>query len=151
LAEIYGGFFTVTEAASLTVVYVVIVEDLIYKDLDVFKDLPKLMIESIVLVGSTLIILGTAMGFTNYIVVMPLIILIAQSFDVNIVHLGIVFLTNLEIGYSTSPVGINLFIATTRIKIVSSRFTFFMITVSRAYFDNLFTRNQPLLVDWVSR
>jgi C4-dicarboxylate transporter, DctM subunit len=68
LAEIYGEFFTVTEAASLTVVYVVVVEDLIYKDLDVFKDLPKLMIESIVLVGSTLIILGTAMGFTNYIV-----------------------------------------------------------------------------------
>ena len=117
------------------------------------------MIDSMVLVGSILIILGTAMGFTNYlvdeqvpmtilatmqqyihdpltflmvlnvfllivgcmmdifsaiIVVVPLIIPIAQSFDVNMVHLGIIFLTNLEIGYSTPPVGINLFIAATR-------------------------------------
>ncbi len=159
LGGIYGGFFTVTEAASVTVVYVILVEAFIYKDLDMTKDLPGLMKESMVLVGTILIILGTAMGFTNYlvdeqipmtileamkqyihdpitflivlnvfllivgcmmdifsaiIVVVPLIIPIAQSFDINMVHLGIIFLTNLEIGYSTPPVGINLFIASTR-------------------------------------
>ena len=43
-----------------------------------------------------------------------MIVPIAQSFDINMVHLGIIFLTNLEIGYSTPPVGINLFIASSR-------------------------------------
>lgn len=159
LAGIYSGIFTVTEAASVTVVYVIIVESLIYKDLSLTKDIPPLMRDSIILVGSILIILGTAMGFTSYlideqvpmtlletmrqyindpltflialniflllvgcmmdifsaiIVVVPLIIPIAKSFDINMVHLGIIFLTNLEIGYSTPPVGINLFISGTR-------------------------------------
>jgi len=159
LFGIYGGIITVGEAAAVTVVYVVVVESFIYKDLHPFRDLPRIMRESMVLVGAILIILGTAMGFTNYlideqipmqllatmrlyiddpltflialnvfllavgcmmdifsaiIVVAPLIIPIAKSFDVNMIHLGIIFLTNLEIGYSTPPVGINLFIAASR-------------------------------------
>jgi C4-dicarboxylate transporter DctM subunit len=159
LFGIYGGIITVGEAAAVTVVYVIVVETLIYKDLHPLQDLPGIMRESMVLVGSILIILGTAMGFTNYlideqipmqlldfmkqyihdpltflialnvfllivgcmmdifsaiIVVVPLIVPIAKSFDVNMVHLGIIFLTNLEIGYSTPPVGINLFIASSR-------------------------------------
>lgn len=159
LFGIYGGIITVGEAAAVTVVYVIVVESFIYKDLHPLKDLPRIMRESMVLVGAILIILGTAMGFTNYlideqipmqllgfmkqyihdpltflialnvflllvgcmmdifsaiIVVVPLIVPIAKSFDVNMVHLGIIFLTNLEIGYSTPPVGINLFIASSR-------------------------------------
>ena len=46
----------------------IIVESLVYKDLNILKDLPVLMKDSMVLVGSILIILGTAMGFTNYLV-----------------------------------------------------------------------------------
>jgi tripartite ATP-independent transporter DctM subunit len=159
LFGIYGGIFTVTEAASVTVVYVIVIESLIYKDLHPLKDLPGLMRESMILVGAILIILGTAMGFTSFlvdeqipmklldfmkqyiddkftflvvlniflllvgcmmdifsaiIVVVPLIVPIAQSFEVDMLHLGVVFLTNLEIGYSTPPVGINLFIASSR-------------------------------------
>lgn len=159
LFGIYGGIITVGEAAAVTVVYVIVVESFIYKDLHPIHDLPRIMRESMVLVGAILIILGTAMGFTNYlideqipmqllatmklyihdpltflialnvfllivgcmmdifsaiIVVVPLIIPIAKSFDVNMIHLGIIFLTNLEIGYSTPPVGINLFIAASR-------------------------------------
>ena len=159
LFGIYGGIITVGEAAAVTVVYVIVVESFIYKDLHPLRDLPRIMRESMVLVGSILIILGTAMGFTNYlideqipmqlldtmklyihypltflialnvfllivgcmmdifsaiIVVVPLIIPIAKNFDVNMIHLGIIFLTNLEIGYSTPPVGINLFIAASR-------------------------------------
>ncbi|MCP4592927.1 MAG: TRAP transporter large permease subunit, partial [bacterium] len=49
-------------------------------------------------------------------VVVPLIVPIAAGFDVNPVHLGIIFLVNLEIGYSTPPVGLNLFIASFRFK-----------------------------------
>jgi len=62
-----------------------------------------------------LLIVGCMMDiFSAIIVIVPLIVPIAQSYDVNMVHLGIIFLTNLEIGYSTPPVGINLFIASSR-------------------------------------
>jgi TRAP-type C4-dicarboxylate transport system permease large subunit len=48
--------------------------------------------------------------------VVPLILPIAAEYDVDVVHLGIIFLTNLGIGYATPPVGINLFIASVRFK-----------------------------------
>ncbi len=48
--------------------------------------------------------------------VVPLIVPLAQQYDVNLVHLGIIFLTNLEIGYSTPPVGLNLFISSFRFR-----------------------------------
>ena len=200
LLAIFSGFCTVTEAASVTVVYVIIVEAFIYKDLDVFKYLPKLMIDSMVLVGSILIILGTAMGFTNYlvdeqvpmtilatmqqyihdpltflmvlnvfllivgcmmdifsaiIVVVPLIIPIAQSFDVNMVHLGIIFLTNLEIGYSTPPVGINLFIAATRfnkpvLKLYQAVLPFLGLRLVGLILITYVPAISLFLVDWVS-
>ena len=54
--------------------------------------------------------------FSAIVVVVPLILPIAMEFGVNPVHLGIIFLTNLEIGYSTPPVGLNLFISSFRFK-----------------------------------
>ena len=52
--------------------------------------------------------------FSATVVIVPLILPLAQRFGVDPVHLGIIFLANLEIGYSTPPVGINLFIASQR-------------------------------------
>ena len=52
--------------------------------------------------------------FSAIIVVVPLILPIAEEFGVNPIHLAIIFLTNLEIGYITPPVGINLFISSFR-------------------------------------
>ena len=52
--------------------------------------------------------------FSAIIVVLPLIAGIAMQFGVNPYHLGIIFLVNLEIGYLTPPVGMNLFIASLR-------------------------------------
>ena len=52
--------------------------------------------------------------YSALIVVVPLILPIAQTYGVHPIHLGIIFLTNLEIGYSTPPVGLNLFIASIR-------------------------------------
>jgi TRAP-type C4-dicarboxylate transport system permease large subunit len=52
--------------------------------------------------------------FSAIMVVVPLIIPIAANFGVDPVHLGIIFLANLGIGYSTPPVGMNLFIASFR-------------------------------------
>ena len=200
LVGIYGGLFTVTEAASVTVVYVIIVESLVYKDLNILKDLPVLMKDSMVLVGSILIILGTAMGFTNYlvdeqvpitiletmqqyindpftflmvlniflliigcmmdifsaiIVVVPLIIPIAQSFDIYMIHLGIIFLTYLEIGYSTPHVGINLFIAATRfnkpiLKLYQSVLPFLGLRLIGLILITYVPSISLFLVDWLS-
>jgi len=54
--------------------------------------------------------------FSALVVVVPLILPIAAAYDIHPVHLGIIFLANLEIGYSTPPVGLNLFIASARFK-----------------------------------
>lgn len=62
-----------------------------------------------------LLIVGCLMDiFSAIIVVVPLILPIAEQFGVNPLHLAIIFLTNLEIGYITPPVGINLFISSFR-------------------------------------
>lgn len=54
--------------------------------------------------------------FSALVVVVPLILPVAAAYDIHPVHLGIIFLTNLEIGYSTPPVGLNLFIASARLQ-----------------------------------
>ena len=62
-----------------------------------------------------LLIVGALMDiFSAIMVIVPLIIPIALNFGVDPVHLGIIFLANLGIGYSTPPVGMNLFIASFR-------------------------------------
>ena len=159
LIGIYGGYITITEAASVTAFYVFIVEVFIYRDIKIRKDLVRVIKDSMVLVGGILVILGAALGLANYmvdaeipmkilgfmkafitskalflvtlnifllivgfmmdifsatLVVVPLIIPIATNFGVDPVHLGIIFLANLGIGYSTPPVGMNLFIASFR-------------------------------------
>lgn len=158
LGGIYSGFFAVSEAAAISAVYVLLVEVLIYRDIK-FRALPGIMRQSMVLVGGILIILGAAMGLTNYlidaqiplrmldffkahihskivflmvlngfllavgctmgifsalVVVVPLLGPIAQAYGIHPIHLGIIFLTNLEIGASIPPLGINLFIASMR-------------------------------------
>jgi C4-dicarboxylate transporter, DctM subunit len=159
IGGIYSGLFTATEAAAITAFYVLVVEVFIYRDLNLFRDIPRVMKDSMVLVGAIVMIICTAMGLTNYlidqevptklfeftktfissptmflvvlniflivvgmmmdvfsaiIVVVPLIIPIAHAYEIDPVHLGIIFLTNLEIGYLTPPVGLNLFISSIR-------------------------------------
>ena len=159
LGGIYGGITTVSEASAFTAFYILIIECFYYKDLSIDKDIPKIVVESMTLVGAILIILCCALGLTNFlvdeevpaqifevmrgvldnkysfllflnifllvvgslmdifsaiIVVVPLILPIAMEFDVHPIHLAIIFLTNLEIGYITPPVGINLFISSIR-------------------------------------
>jgi tripartite ATP-independent transporter DctM subunit len=62
-----------------------------------------------------LFIVGSLMEiYAALIVVPPLIVPIAMSYGINPVHLGIIFLTNLEIGYFMPPVGLNLLISCIR-------------------------------------
>jgi tripartite ATP-independent transporter DctM subunit len=159
LIGIYGGFITASEAASVAAVYVLIIETLVYKDVRLWPDIPRIIRQSMTLVGGIFIILGVAMGMTSYlidaevpaqifsfvrqyihspvvfllvlnvfllivgclmdifsaiIVVVPLIVPIAAQYGIHPLHLGIIFLTNLEIGYLTPPVGLNLFLSSYR-------------------------------------
>lgn len=69
----------------------------------------------LLLLNIFLLIVGCLMDiFSALIVIVPLIVPVAVGFEVNPIHLGIIFLTNLEIGYLTPPVGLNLFISSYR-------------------------------------
>jgi tripartite ATP-independent transporter DctM subunit len=158
IGGIYGGIFTATEAAAVTAVYVLVVEVFIRRDVSFFGGLPKVIKESMILVGAILVMLGAAMGLTSYIIdqqvpmklfafishyvssklvflivlnlfilvmnmveifsaiiiVVPIIVPVALRFGVDPVHLGIIFLLNLEIGYMTPPLGLNLFLSSIR-------------------------------------
>ncbi|MFA7331648.1 MAG: TRAP transporter large permease subunit [Candidatus Delongbacteria bacterium] len=62
-----------------------------------------------------LLVVGCLMDiFSAIIVVVPLIVPVAESFGVSPLHLGVIFMTNLEIGYLTPPVGLNLFLGSYR-------------------------------------
>src|SRR5207253_2886525 len=67
-AALFGGFATPVEAAALTAVYAFIVEVFIYRDLDLARDVPRVMAQCGLLVGGVLLILGVALGFTNFLV-----------------------------------------------------------------------------------
>ena len=72
-------------------------------------------LEFLLLLNLFLLVVGAMMDiFSAIIVVVPLILPLATRYGVDPIHLGIIFLANLEIGYSTPPVGINLFIASQR-------------------------------------
>jgi tripartite ATP-independent transporter DctM subunit len=159
LAGIYSGLSTATEAAAITVTYVLFIKTLVFREMTLKSDVPRVMIESMKMVGGIMIILGAALGFTNYLVdafipmkilkgmegmvaskigfllilnlflilvgcmmdifsailvVVPLIVPLATRFGIDPVHLGVIFLANLGIGYNTPPVGLNLFIASSR-------------------------------------
>lgn len=61
-----------------------------------------------------LVIIGMMMEIFSAIVSVPLILPIAAQFNVDPVHLGIIFLTNLELGYLMPPMGLNLFLSSLR-------------------------------------
>ena len=72
-------------------------------------------LEFLLLLNLFLLLVGAMMDiFSALIVVVPLILPLATRYGIDPIHLGIIFLANLEIGYSTPPVGINLFIASQR-------------------------------------
>jgi C4-dicarboxylate transporter, DctM subunit len=158
LGGIYGGYFAVSEAAAVTALYVVLVELVVLREV-AWRDLPRIMRESMVLVGAILMILGVSLASTNLMIdtgvpqrlfafvsgyiagptsflvallvfllilgaildifsatvlIVPLLLPIAAQYGIDPIHLGIVFLAAMELGYLTPPVGLNLFIASHR-------------------------------------
>ena len=153
------GKASMVETAALALVYAIVVECFVTKDLHVFRTLPTALVKASVLAGSVLILLSAAMGITSYIVdaqipdtlvtwvrthiesrwvfllalnglliivgclvdifsaivvLAPLVVPMATAFGVDPVHLGVIFLANLELGYLTPPVGLNLYLAASR-------------------------------------
>ena len=158
LGGIYSGFFAVSEAAAVTALYVVLTEVVILREVP-WREVPRIMRESMVLVGAILAILGVSLASTNFIIdtgvpqrlfafvsdyitgptsfmiallvfllilgaildifsatvlIVPLLLPIAAQYGIDPIHLGIVFLAAMELGYLTPPVGLNLFIASHR-------------------------------------
>ena len=158
LGGVYSGLLAISEAAAMTALYVIAAEVFAYREVAV-RDLPRIMRESMVMVGSIILILGAALAFTNYlidagapqalfefmqarvtspltflillnvlllllgavldvfsavIIMTPLLLPVAAGYGVHPIHLGVIFLANLQIGYFTPPIGMNLFIASYR-------------------------------------
>ena len=68
LGGVYSGYFAISEAAAVTAIYVIIIEVFIYKEVPL-KKLPEVIRESMVMVGSIILILGAALAFTNHLVI----------------------------------------------------------------------------------
>jgi C4-dicarboxylate transporter DctM subunit len=154
----FGGLFTLVETGAVAVIYTLIIELGVHRDLKI-RELPRVMLKCIPIVGGVLIILAAAKGLSYYLVdaevpmrlsawvqanisskyvflillnlallitgclmdifsailvVVPLIIPMGAAFGIHPVHLGVIFLANLGVGYLTPPVGLNLFLAAYR-------------------------------------
>ncbi len=179
LTGVFSGYMTLVETAAFTIVYILIIELLVNKDLP-FKELPKIIIDCATLIGGVLIILGVAMGLTAYlidaqipmqllkwiqstisskivfllllnilllivgcmmdifsaiIVFVPLIAPLGDFFQLDPVHLAIIFIANLELGFFTPPIGMNLFLSAYRFNksmpvLYSATLPFFMIRLA---------------------
>ena len=71
----------------------------------------------LILLNVFLLLLGAILDiFSALIIVVPLIVPVAISYGIHPIHLGVIFLANMQIGYFTPPVGMNLFIASYRFK-----------------------------------
>ena len=159
IVGVYGGFVTIAEVSAIVLVYVIVVECFVLKEIGFLRQLPGIMVEAALFSGAIIVILAMALGFTGYLVdeqipiriieqlthmthnryvflaglnifllatgcimdifsaiviIVPVIVPVAVSYGIDPLHLGVIFLVNLEIGYSTPPVGINLFISSLR-------------------------------------
>ncbi len=159
LVALFGGFATPVEAAAVTAFYAFVVETFVYRDFKKPGDIPRVMAECGVLVGGVLLILGVALGFTNYlidaqiparavewvtstvqskytfllalnacllvvgcvmdmfsaiVVVVPIIVPLGLAYGIDPIHMGIIFLANMELGLLTPTAGINIFLSSYR-------------------------------------
>jgi len=158
VAGYFSGFLSLIEVSAVSVLYVIIVEVFIKKDI-LFKDVPKVFLKAVPIIGGILAILAMAKAlsysfidsgvpesfsfwmqnavkskyvfllllniallvlgcimdiFSAILVFLPLIVPLGYAYGIDPVHLGIIFVVNLEAGFLTPPVGMNLFLASYR-------------------------------------
>jgi len=111
---LFGGILMVL-AASMASTNYLIDQQIPNKLFELIREYIHNKYTFLLMLNIFLLIVGTMLDiFSALVLIVPLIIPIAQLYEVNLVHLGIIFLTNLQIGYCTPPVGINLFLASYR-------------------------------------
>ena len=155
LGGIYTGYFTATESAAVAVVYAIIVETFIHKEMkweilfDVIAETTKLLgslfpvlmialslnvfltyeevpqnlvgwmsqridnpTTALLGINLFLILIGCIIDIGSAILILaPMLGPIASSQGIDPVHFGIIMVMNLEIGYLTPPLGLNLIVA----------------------------------------
>ncbi|MDR2150034.1 MAG: TRAP transporter large permease subunit [Spirochaetaceae bacterium] len=158
IAGYFSGILSLTEIGAVALIYIIIVEVFIHKDIAV-RDLPQVIGKAVPIIGGVLSILALSQALSYYIVdtqtpenfahwmqetikskyvflallngallivgclmdifsailiVLPLIVPLGAAYGIDPVHLGIIFITNLEVGFLTPPVGMNLFLSAYR-------------------------------------
>ena len=68
----------------------------------------------LILLNCFLLVINMIEIFSAILIVVPIIVPIAQQYGLDPIHLGVIFLVNLEIGYMLPPLGLNLFLASSR-------------------------------------
>ncbi|HMU40113.1 MAG TPA: TRAP transporter large permease subunit [Pseudomonadota bacterium] len=159
MGSFLSGIATIVESAALGAAYALAIELIVFRNVHPFRDLPGALLQAASLVGAVVVLLGVAMGLTNYlveaevptrlvewvqahihsrwvfllilnlgllvlgsvleiysaiVVLVPLVAPLGVAFEVNPVHLGVIFLANLELGFLCPPMGLNLFLSATR-------------------------------------
>ena len=159
VASFVSGYATIVESSALAAAYSIIVELAVFKELRPFRDLPRVLSHAATLVGSVVLLLGTALGVTSWfvdaeiptrlvewmtahvhspalfllmlnvvllvlgsvlemysaiVVLAPLVVPLGVQYGVDPIHLGVVFLANLELGFLFPPMGLNLFLSAQR-------------------------------------
>lgn len=157
LGGIYSGHFTATESAAIAVVYAIVVEMVVHREMG-FAELRGAFVQTLLLAGALLpvlalamslnifmtlervpqdivawvsgmidgkytfilfvsllmLVVGTVMEITPAVLIMgPLLVPLARTYGIDPVHFGIMMIVNLELGYLTPPMGLNLFVAMT--------------------------------------
>lgn len=161
LVALFSGYATPVEAAAVTACYAFFTQTVVHRDLNLTKDVPRVMAECGLLIGGVLLILGVALGFTNFlvdaqvpskavdwvtatihskyafllalnvlllmvgclmdifsaiVVVVPLLVPLGNAYGIDPIHLGIIFLANMELGLLMPTVGINVLISSYRFR-----------------------------------
>jgi C4-dicarboxylate transporter DctM subunit len=155
LGGIYTGHFTATESAAVAVVYALLVEVLLHRELDLrqvadvmvdtgrllgglfpvlmlalalnvfftYQKVPEHMVDwlsgqidsriaFLLIVNVFLLVIGCIMDIGSAILILaPMLMPLAEAQGIDPVHFGIIMVVNLEIGYLTPPLGLNLIVA----------------------------------------
>lgn len=111
---LFGGIFVVL-AASMASTSFLIDQEIPAKIFAVIREHISSKYTFLLLLNIFLLVVGALLDiFSALVLVVPLIVPIALGYGVDLTHLGIIFLTNLQIGYCTPPVGLDLFLASYR-------------------------------------
>jgi C4-dicarboxylate transporter DctM subunit len=111
---LFGGILVVLAASMATTNYLVD-QQVPMRLFELIREYISSKYTFLLLLNIFLLVVGSMLDiFSALVLVVPIIIPIAEAYGVNLIHLGIIFLTNLQIGYCTPPVGLNLFLASYR-------------------------------------